>query len=279
MSTPTQFAAAKRSARASSEYVNGPRRRGARDRTWHFVTSGLHAAICRARWGIRASWRSTRVAERQRVPRRSHVLLRLERETRPLHPEADFPWLALMAFDVTRTRYLDQLVASYGFEAPIEAALALTPKLAEVIDVRPRARSGFIVEDLLELGLTPAKIARLPQCRGIAPFRDPGEALGWLYVIERTTLLHDAIRTHIAARVPMIAAWSYLSAYREVASLRWQDLGRTLDDYAITPAAAAHVIVAARGAFLALREWNASEPAGLARAAWARDPSQRIVRS
>lgn len=211
------------------------------------------------------------------MPPGSRVLLRLDRETRPLHPEADFPWLELMAFDVSRVRYVDRLITTYGFEAPVEAALALTPKLGDVLDIRPRARSGYIVEDLLELGLTPVKIARLPQCR-VAPFRDPGEALGWLYVIERATLLYDSIRTHVGARVAQIGAQSYLSAYEGVASLRWQDLGRTLDDYAITPAAAAHIVDAARAAFLALRGWNASTPAGLARAAWAREPSQRIVR-
>lgn len=211
------------------------------------------------------------------MPPRSRVLLRLERETRPLHPEADFPWLELMAVDVSRVRYIDQLIAAYGFEGPVEAALALTPKLGDVIDVRPRARSGYIVEDLLALGLTPAKIARLPQCR-VAPFRDPGEALGWLYVIERTTLLHDSLRTHLGARLPSIGAQSYLSTYQGLASLRWQDLGRTLDDYAITPAAAAHVVAASRAAFIALRSWYASAPAHVARTAWAREPSQRIVR-
>lgn len=208
---------------------------------------------------------------------RWRVLSRLDRETRPLHPEADFPWLGLMAFDVSRVRYVDQLIVTYGFEAPVEAALALTPKLGEVIEVRPRARSGYIVEDLLDLGLTPAKIARLPQCR-VAPFRDPGEALGWLYVVERATLLHDSIRTHVAARVPLIGSQRYLSAYQGIASLRWQELGRVLDDYAITPAAAAHIVGAARAGFLALRGWYAAEPAQLARAAWAREPSQRIVR-
>lgn len=208
---------------------------------------------------------------------RSRVLLRLDRETRPLHPETDFPWLELMAFDVSRVRYVDQLIATYGFEAPVEAALALTPKLGEVIDVRPRARSGFIVEDLLELGLTPAKIARLPQCR-VAPFRDPGEALGWLYVIERATLLYDSIRTHVAARVPLIGTQRYLSAYHGIASLHWQDLGRALDAYAITAPAAAHIVNAARAGFLALRGWYASGPARLAREVWEREPSQRILR-
>ena len=42
-----------------------------------------------------------------------------------------------------------------------------------------------------------ARIARLPQCCDIEPFRDVSEALGWLYVIERSTLLHDNVRRHL----------------------------------------------------------------------------------
>ena len=209
----------------------------------------------------------------------SRMLVRLNLETRAQHPEADYPWLELMSLDVTRGRYIDQLVATYGFEAPVEAAYALTPQLGEVIQLRQRSRSGYIVEDLLTLGLGPSKIARLPQCRQVAPFRDPAEALGWLYVLERATLLHEAVRNHISHRMPTVSAWGYLSAYDSIASLRWQELGRALDDYAITPAASACIVAAARTAFACQRDWFATEPAVLARAAWASESSgTRFVR-
>jgi heme oxygenase (biliverdin-IX-beta and delta-forming) len=209
----------------------------------------------------------------------SRMLMRLNLETRAQHPEADYPWLELMSLDATRGRYIDQLVATYGFEAPVEAALQLTPQLGEVIELRRRHRSGFIVEDLLSLGLTPAKIARLPQCRHIAPFRDPAEAFGWMYVLERATLLHESVRMHIALRMPTVSSWSYLSAYQNVAGQRWQDFGRALDDYAVTPASAEHVVAAARAAFACQRDWFATEPAQFARDGWATDSSgTRFIR-
>lgn len=207
------------------------------------------------------------------------MLTRLNLETRAQHPEADYPWLELMSIDATRWRYVDQLVATYGFEAPVEAALQLTPQLFEVIELRRRSRSGFIVEDLLALGLTPSKIARLPQCRHIVPFRDPAEAFGWMYVLERATLLHESVRMHIASRMPTVSGWSYLSAYQNVASQRWMDFGRALDDYAVTPASAEHVVAAARAAFTCQRDWFANESTQLARDAWATDSSgTRLVR-
>ncbi len=204
--------------------------------------------------------------------------MRLNTETRALHPEADFPWLELMSADATRSRYVDQLVATYGFEAPVEAALALTPHLAEIIALRPRARSGFIVEDLLAHGITASKLARTPQCREILPFRDPAEALGWMYVIERATLLHEAVRMHITTRIPNIAASSYLSAYRGTANTKWAELGAALDNFAITPASADAIISGARTAFTRQRDWFATDPARLAHVSWGSDISAPYAR-
>jgi heme oxygenase len=207
------------------------------------------------------------------------MLMRLNEETRAQHPDADYPWLDLLSVAGSRTRYVDHLVAVYGFEAPVEAALALTPHLNEIIPLRPRARSGFIVADLMAMGITASKLARTPQCREILPFRDLAEALGWLYVIERTTLLHDAVRVHIDARMPGVsAAWSYLSAYRGIASERWLELGEALDSYAITTACGDAIVEAARAAFDRQRAWFATEPAHLAHASWDSDTSAPFAR-
>ncbi len=49
------------------------------------------------------------------------MLVRLNVATRVHHPEADAPWLDLMAREPTRSRYIDLLVATYGFEQVAEA--------------------------------------------------------------------------------------------------------------------------------------------------------------
>ena len=80
------------------------------------------------------------------------MLMRINMETRVHHPEADAPWLDLIAGESTRAKYTAQLVATYGFEAPIEASLALTPRLVDILKLRQRSRTGAIVQDLLALG-------------------------------------------------------------------------------------------------------------------------------
>ena len=187
--------------------------------------------------------------------------MRLNMETRAQHPDADAGWLELMSIDTTRPRYLYQLIATYGFEAPIESALALTPQMNRVLQLRHRARTGFIVQDLLTLGLTPSRIARLPQCSQIVPYRDTYEALGWMYVLERATLLHDAIRRHLEARLPTVRAWNYLSAYAGVAGARWAELGHALEEQR---AGADQIIDAAQTAFECYRQWFTVHEAAVA---------------
>ena len=70
----------------------------------------------------------------------SEMLTRLQLETRSLHPAADAPWVEMMTFDATKERYIATLVATYGFEAPIEAALAMTPGVSRVLQLRQLIR-------------------------------------------------------------------------------------------------------------------------------------------
>ncbi|HEY5920958.1 MAG TPA: biliverdin-producing heme oxygenase, partial [Kofleriaceae bacterium] len=161
----------------------------------------------------------------------------------------------LMASGVTREQYMTVLTKIYGFEAPIESALAYTPQLI-VRDRRERMRSGLIVQDLLSLGITPSKIAALPQCDSIGPFDDPAQALGWKYVIERPTQLHSAIKRNIVSRIADVAnACAYLSSCDGIAAPRWQQFGLLLDEVSKRPGATDRILSAAKTAFTAMSEW------------------------
>src|SRR5213078_800486 len=132
--------------------------------------------------------------------------------------------------DISIAHYTRQLVTIYGFEGPLEAALAYTPNLKLVIDLRRRSRAGLLAQDLLALGIKAAGIANLPQCLPIAPFSSIIEALGWMYVSERATLGHDAVAKHVRSHLPDAAdASAYLTAYAGVANARWNELGHLLD--------------------------------------------------
>lgn len=188
------------------------------------------------------------------------MLARLDAATRDFHAELDAYWLDLMAQGVTADRYREQLVRIYGFEAPLESALAYTPNFI-VADRRDLTRSGLIVQDLIALGMKPAAASRLPQSMEIAPFRDANEALGWWYVSERQSQLYNGIKRHLVSRLPALAhACTFLASYDGVAAARWQQLGAVLDAQAWKHGHEPFV-VAARTAFECARRWfGSTEP-------------------
>ncbi len=188
----------------------------------------------------------------------SPTLTGVDQRTRAHHGAADAPWSALLSADVRTTDYVHQLIITYGFEAPLECAFAYTPNLAHVVDLRDRARSGLLLEDLLELGYASSQLARLPQCFSIAPFEDVAEALGWLYVVERPTLQHSSVRRHLLQRFPDLRTrCRYLAAAGSVAAARWQAFGVALDRFATTDAIADRVALAANHAFRRWLDWVA----------------------
>jgi heme oxygenase len=183
-------------------------------------------------------------------------LLRLNLETRTFHAAADEGWLALTQLDVSRSSYMRQLVMAYGFEAPLEAAFAYTPHLKLFVDLRKRSRAGLIASDLLTLGARANELSTLPACL-IAPFCGPIEALGWMYVAERTTLLHERVRSNLLSRLPEAHdVVAYLSVYDGVVSARWNELGHVIDRVVRTEEHTDDLIAAARAGFRRLIDWS-----------------------
>jgi heme oxygenase len=185
------------------------------------------------------------------------MLVRLDVETRAFHAEADGPWLVLVGANQAPTRvdYIDHLSRCYGFDASLEAALAYTPHVTAFVDLQPRFRAGYIAEDLLNLGVSPSAIAELSHAM-IAPFASISEALGWLYVHQRSTLLHASLRVQLLERLPELAfATSYLRRNEGRRNLLWDELGEALDKVARTPQIEDRIVTGALDASRAAIHW------------------------
>ena len=198
------------------------------------------------------------------MPGAGTTLAQLDRETGRFHAEGDQLWRHLLhSPDATREDYVRQLEITYGFEAPFEAACAYTPGLSQVIDLRGRARSGLIAQDLLTLGGTPEQIATL-HTHDVEPFQDAAEALGWMYVVERPVLIHEGVRNALVTRFfDLGRATTYLTAYERQTSRRWAELGTALDRISSTEHVRARVLEAATSAFRALVQWQRSHASTL----------------
>jgi heme oxygenase len=184
------------------------------------------------------------------------MVARLDDDTRGHRAETDRDLDHLFAPDTIAPHYLLFLMRAYGFEAPLECAFAGTAGLDVMLDLRLRAKAGLIAADLLALGLRPPEVADLPQCLSVPQFRGVAEAIGWLYMIERQTLLHGVLHRHLATRLPQVTgAGSYLSCYESVAGRRWSELSAVIDRVATTRALEDRIIAAAHAAYLCHRRW------------------------
>ena len=196
------------------------------------------------------------------VQRLSRTLLQLNIATRKHHDAADAPWLDLMVPSVDQQDYVDHLVKIYGFEAPLDSALRYTPGLNALIDLRARTRTGLLAQDLMRLGMSASQIARLPQ-RFIA-FSDAIDALGWMFVVERSALRHGGVLRYLVEHIPEInRASSYLAAYDAATGNRWSELGAALDSVGSAPSVVHQLVRAANQGFQALRDWFSDGDSGV----------------
>lgn len=185
------------------------------------------------------------------------MIERLHEATCEHHADAEIDFDVLFEAETTATHYRMFLARAYGFEAPLESMLAITPNLELMIDLKERLKAGFLAQDLIAMGLVPSSIAELPQCVLVPRFGGAAEALGWMYVVERKTLAHSVMRRHMLTRLPreMRGASSYLSCYTGVVGMRWRKFGATLDDVAHSPGIANRILDAANEAFRVQRGW------------------------
>jgi len=182
---------------------------------------------------------------------------RLNDETRVHHTDTDADLDLLFRADSTATDYMVFLMRVYGFESPLESSLAMTTTLDLMLNLRERSRAANLAKDLMALGLRANQVSELPQCLTIPNFRGAAEALGWMYVVERSTLAHSVILRHLMTRLPdqMERASSYLQSYAGVVGRRWREFGVTLDNVARHPVIADRIVASANEAFACQRRW------------------------
>jgi heme oxygenase len=126
--------------------------------------------------------------------------------------------------------YRRYLVTTYGFVAPCERAITATSEIEKVIDVRRFSKEELLRRDLTSLGVSAVQIHASAHC-AVPLFDRIEQALGWAYVIERSTLAHHELFRRLASLVPGQVAFasSYLKCYAGTAGDMWRSFGDTLD--------------------------------------------------
>lgn len=197
------------------------------------------------------------------------MFLRLGLETQAHQSVADADRLALMEV-VSPEAYRAHLARVFGFEAPVEMALA---SAGDPALVRARVKSHWLRRDLEALGMTPTELDVLPRCA--VKLTSPLQALGWLFVVERQTLLAGLIRRQLEHRFGHELPVSYLAAYGDTPGARFRALGEALDEHgAKEPLNPTLIVAAATEAFRCQHQWYVAATGDNARVAPATLPDR-----
>ena len=180
----------------------------------------------------------------------------LAQQTQRHHAAADGDRLAIMERP-TRERYRELLVQIYCFEAPIEAAWIATEGLDRRI-LRSHLKASRLAGDLDALGVA----AHAAAVVDVPHFEAPADALGWLWVLHRNTLLHGLIHRYLLTELVDTArsAGAYLSAFDGRAGALMRELGAALDRVARRVSIAERILAAANEAFRVQRQWYSCAP-------------------
>jgi heme oxygenase len=152
------------------------------------------------------------------------------------------------------------LCRMYGFLAPIERALGETPVLAAAIhdaDLRNH-KAALLADDLAALGVERTHLGQIPQI-SVPVLDELPEAVGWMYVVEASTLDGAELARHLALRLPseLDCAASYLRCYGDLVHARWRDFSAAVDAYvdAANVGACDRVVLAATDCLIRLHRW------------------------
>ena len=189
------------------------------------------------------------------------MLVRLALETSVHHGAADDDRLAALSITSTPA-YRAFLVRVFGFESIVEETVMRFAEL-DLHFVRDHARSHQLRRDLMLLGMSEREIGICP--RASIAIRTPGEALGWMFVLERHTLVAGLLCRQIQQVVGSDVPIAYLGAGGPTPGARFRRFGEKLGDLAQTYRPAL-IVDGAANAFRAQRQWyRTKDPAELPR--------------
>lgn len=181
------------------------------------------------------------------------MLVRLALDTAVHHTQADEDRLAALQI-TTRDEYRRFLVRIYGFEAAVERGLERLEEHDPLL-ARGSTRTARLQADLEALGMTAAAIEKLPRS-SLVQIRTWSIAFGWLFVLERQTLLAGLIRRHLlhVLGYGIQPACSYLAMYGETPGARFRSFGVAVSEHAARYVPGP-IVAAAGDAFRAQRQW------------------------
>lgn len=188
------------------------------------------------------------------------ILDRLRDRTRTLHQQIE------QAVDLeNRLESVDAyrclLARFYGYYVPLEPKLTAVSGYDSIgLDLQPRGKVSWLMEDLRALGYSEEAISQLPRCVDTPAPTTLAQALGCLYVIEGSTLGGQVICREVARRLGISTGDGamFFAGYGQETGRRWREFCVSCTSFGdMYPDACDEVLAAACRSFSSLNNWIA----------------------
>jgi heme oxygenase (biliverdin-IX-beta and delta-forming) len=188
------------------------------------------------------------------------VAQELKQNTRHLHRGVE-AHLKLFDPSISSERLTSIVLRFYGFwavnEPAIERWCVTNPQAASALRWGRRQRTALFADDLLRVGITQRSHRSVPRPTPVFEHIGQAEVLGWLYVVEGSTLGGAIIDRHVR-NTPALATVSVrcFVPYAEGPEDMWLAFRSSLQDFTSgDPSRTAAVVSAAVATFESLDRW------------------------
>jgi heme oxygenase len=162
-----------------------------------------------------------------------------------------------MSPELTREQYTQIVRGFYGFLAPIEERLLAEGTWQETgIDFPSRRKVPHLEQDLAILA-PGESLADIPRCPDVPDVSTPQAALGYLYVIEGSSLGGTFISKHVGRLLGLDRenGAAYFSGYGGETRQRWNEFLETLNEASVRLNDDDTIVATANATFGALAKW------------------------
>jgi len=164
----------------------------------------------------------------------------------------------LTSKQIQLSEYILLLKKFYGFIAPCEAIITRQPESGRIISTRNK--TPLLYNDLITLGLTSKEVSQIPVCQNLPELLNRGNVLGYLYVIEGSTLGGQIITRFIQDNLSLTpeVGIRYFHGYGKETRWKWQTFCDTLDMIDENSSVKTDAITTAIATFNLLNQWLGS---------------------
>ncbi|WP_211747144.1 biliverdin-producing heme oxygenase [Paenibacillus sp. Marseille-Q4541] len=188
------------------------------------------------------------------------IMEQLRQETAQEHHDIEQNAYAIAIMDQTLTseQYLTYLQKFYGFIKPLEDQISLLGLGQDtLLDMHARKKTPLLEKDIQDLLPKDSDLSSLPIASDLPTINSTPHLLGYLYVIEGSTMGGQIINKKLKQHLPSELEQNlrYFNAYGQETRSKWKEFAQIVNDNIHSEEDRQTTVTTAKKTFKLLTEW------------------------